>query len=122
MVRIAITTVLACKSSLHPVNWEYRVLTKTPTVAVSALALVTPNNAGARSVGNGNNEQFITGGCVADNDCGQQACCADNSQGLGVCSAVAAALQNDKQGCGFSDPNAAATIAAAQRQVEIQGF
>jgi len=101
-----------------------RSLTGTPPllVAVSALALVQPNVAGSKDVGNGQNRQFITGGCVADNDCGQAACCADNSQAKGVCSAVAAALQNDKQGCGFVDPNRAATIAAAQRQVEIQGF
>ena len=85
------------------------------------MALVQPNNAGARSVGNGNGEQFITGGCVNNADCGSN-CCANNSQGKGVCSAEAAALQNDKQGCGFADPNAAATIAAAEAQVEEQGF
>ncbi|OIW32035.1 hypothetical protein CONLIGDRAFT_678467 [Coniochaeta ligniaria NRRL 30616] len=89
--------------------------------AVTSLALVQPNNAGARSVGNGQGEQFITGGCVNDADCGS-ACCANNSQGLGVCSAEAAALQNDKQGCGFVDPKSAATIAAAKAQVAKQGF
>lgn len=85
------------------------------------MALVQPNNAGARSVGKGNGEQFITGGCVNDNDCGSQ-CCANNSQGKGVCSAEAAALQNDKLGCGFVDPNAAQTIQAAKAQVAKQGF
>jgi len=89
--------------------------------AVTSLALVQPNNAGARSVGNGQGEQFITGGCVNDADCGS-ACCANNSQGLGVCSAEAAALQNDKQGCGFVDPKSAATITAAKAQVAKQGF
>ena len=72
-------------------------------------------------MGNGQGQQFITGGCVANADCGS-ACCANNSQGLGVCSAEAAALQNDKQGCGFVDPNRQATIAAAKQQVQRQGF
>jgi len=90
--------------------------------AVTALAVVSPNNAGAKNVGQGKGAQFITGGCTADNDCGQGACCANNSQNKGVCSAVAAALQNDKEGCGFVDPNAAATIAAAKAQVAKQGF
>ncbi|KAB5523993.1 hypothetical protein GE09DRAFT_486446 [Coniochaeta sp. 2T2.1] len=101
MVRITLATVLA--------------------FAVTALALVQPNNAGAKNVGNGKAAQFITGGCVNDADC-SSACCANNSQGLGVCSAEAAALQNDKQGCGFVDPKSAQTISAAEKQVEIQGF
>ncbi|KAJ9160938.1 hypothetical protein NKR19_g2784 [Coniochaeta hoffmannii] len=101
MVRITLATVLA--------------------FAVTSLALVQPNNAGAKDVGNGQGNQFITGGCVNDADCGS-ACCANNSQGLGVCSAEAAALQNDKQGCGFVDPKSAQTIAAAKQQVAKQGF
>lgn len=90
-------------------------------VAVAALAQVQPNDAGARNVGGGNAQQFITGGCVADADCAA-ACCANNGEGTGVCSAEAASLQNGKQGCGFVDPNAAAAIEAAQAQVELQGF
>ncbi len=90
---------------------------------MTALALVTPNNAGAKNVGNGKGAQFITGGCVADADCAQaNACCANNGQAQGVCSAVAAALQNGKLGCGFVDPNSAATISAAKAQVAKQGF
>ncbi|OAA64377.1 hypothetical protein SPI_03024 [Niveomyces insectorum RCEF 264] len=89
--------------------------------AVAALATVTPNNAGAKNVGGGNGQQFITGGCVSDADCGS-ACCANNGQGAGVCSAEAAALQNGKEGCGFVDPNASNTIAAAKAQVAKQGF
>ncbi|KAF2713835.1 hypothetical protein K504DRAFT_473060 [Pleomassaria siparia CBS 279.74] len=81
---------------------------------------ITPNDAGAKNVGGGNAAQFITGGCVADADC-SSACCADAS-GVGVCSAEAAQFQNGKAGCGFADPNAAATIAAAQAQVAKQGF
>ena len=92
-----------------------------PSVAATALALVQPNKAGAKNVGSGNAAQFITGGCVSDADCSSQ-CCANNSQGLGVCSAEAAALQNDKLGCGFVDPKAAQTISAAKKQVELQGF
>jgi len=85
-----------------------------------ALSQITPNNAGASNVGNGAGAQFITGGCVADADCAS-GCCADAS-GVGVCSAEAAQFQNGKNGCGFVDPNAAATIAAAEQQVAEQGF
>ncbi|KAF2279772.1 uncharacterized protein EI97DRAFT_455971 [Westerdykella ornata] len=85
-----------------------------------ALAQLKPNNAGARNVGSGDGSQFITGGCVSDADC-QSGCCADLS-GVGICSAEAAAFQAGKNGCGFVDPDAQATIAAAQAQVERQGF
>ncbi|EHL02607.1 biotrophy-associated secreted protein 2 [Glarea lozoyensis ATCC 20868] len=89
------------------------------TFIVSALA-VTPNNAGARSVGLGDGSQFITGGCVSNADC-SSACCAGNPT-VGVCSAEAASLQAGKTGCGFLDQNKAATIAAAKAQVAKQGF
>jgi hypothetical protein len=85
-----------------------------------AVAQITPNTDGARSVGAGDGSQFITGGCVADADC-SSGCCADAS-GVGVCSAEAAQFQNGKNGCGFDDPNAQATIEAAQAQVAEQGF
>ncbi|KAI3392432.1 hypothetical protein diail_5711 [Diaporthe ilicicola] len=89
--------------------------------AISAFALA-PNNAGAKSVGAGDGSQFITGGCVNDADC-SSACCAEiSASGQGICSAEAASQQNGKTGCGFVDPNAAATIAAAKAQVQKQGF
>jgi len=89
--------------------------------AITTLALA-PNNAGAKDVGNGAGAQFTTGGCVADADC-RSACCAEISgSGLGICSAVGAQHQNGKLGCGFTDPNAAAVIAAAKAQVATQGF
>ncbi|KAF2463051.1 biotrophy-associated secreted protein 2 [Lindgomyces ingoldianus] len=89
--------------------------------AFAAIAVaITPNNAGAKNVGAGDGSQFITGGCVANADCGS-GCCADAS-GVGVCSAEAAQFQNGKNGCNFVDPNADATIAAAQAQVAKQGF
>lgn len=92
-------------------------------MSATALAQVIPNDAGASNVGNGAGGQFITGGCVADADCDAAiACCADNGQGVGVCSGIAAAEQNGKLGCGFADPNADATIEAAQAQVAAQGF
>ncbi|XXG96845.1 hypothetical protein Hte_003136 [Hypoxylon texense] len=91
-------------------------------LAVTALAQVTPNNAGAKNVGAGNAQQFITGGCVSDADCSSACCAQVQTTGLGVCSAEAASLQNGKLGCGFVDPNASQTIAAAQAQVEKQGF
>ncbi|KAI0122523.1 hypothetical protein F4814DRAFT_446459 [Daldinia grandis] len=88
----------------------------------TAFAQVTPNDAGAKNVGQGNGQQFITGGCTSDADC-SSACCAEvQTTGLGVCSAEAASLQNGKLGCGFVDPNADQTIADAQAQVEEQGF
>jgi hypothetical protein len=86
------------------------------------MAQVTPNNAGAKNVGAGNGAQFITGGCVADADCSSACCSKVASTGAGVCSGVAAANQNGKTGCGFSDPNAAQVIAAAKAQVAKQGF
>jgi hypothetical protein len=81
-------------------------LTHYPPVAVSVMALA-PNNAGAKDVGNGQGQQFTTGGCVSDADC-RSTCCAEiSTSGLGICSAVGAQLQNGKLGCGFNDPNAA---------------
>lgn len=88
---------------------------------MTVLAIATPNASGARDVGNGQGKQFTTGGCVSDADC-QEGCCANNSQNIGVCSGIGAEFQNDKQGCGFVDPNADATIAAAQAQSKAQGF
>ncbi|KAL1898139.1 Biotrophy-associated secreted protein 2 [Sporothrix stenoceras] len=89
--------------------------------AASAMAL-TPNVAGAADVGNGKGDQFTTGGCVANADC-RSACCAEISgSGIGICSAEGAQFQNGKLGCGFTDPNSAATIAAAKAQVAKQGF
>ncbi|KAI0850291.1 hypothetical protein F5Y00DRAFT_260589 [Daldinia vernicosa] len=91
-------------------------------LAAAALAQVTPNNAGAKNVGQGNGQQFITGGCTSDADCSSACCAQVQTTGLGVCSAEAASLQNGKLGCGFVDPNADQTIAKAQAQVEKQGF
>ncbi|TVY54740.1 hypothetical protein LCER1_G006134 [Lachnellula cervina] len=95
-------------------------LAATLALAMGVFAL-TPNTAGAKSVGAGNGTQFTTGGCVSDADC-QSACCAGITGGAGICSAAAASTQNGKTGCGFVDPNAAATIAAAKAQVAKQGF
>jgi hypothetical protein len=41
---------------------------------------------------------------------------------VGICSGVAAAFQAGKNGCGFVDPNQAATIQKAKDQVLKQGF
>jgi hypothetical protein len=123
MVRLTIAALLTGKPP-SPLSTPPPPLTTNPClyppVALTATAQITPNNAGARNVGQGNGSQFITGGCVNDADC-SSGCCADAS-GVGVCSAEAAQFQNGKNGCGFVDPNAAATIAAAQAQVERQGF
>jgi hypothetical protein len=127
MVRISFITALTSKFALNPhslaivAKVEQIPLTTKKTVVVSVIAVVTPNDAGAKNVGAGNAAQFITGGCVNNADCGS-ACCAGNGEGKGVCSAAAAANQNGKTGCGFVDPNATATIAAAKAQVKKQGF
>ncbi|KAI0872277.1 hypothetical protein GGS24DRAFT_23406 [Hypoxylon argillaceum] len=99
----------------------------TITFALTAFAL-SPNNSGASDVGNGKGEQFTTGGCIDDADC-QTDCCAGGATAadgsgdeVGICSAKAAATQNGKTGCGFVDPNSAATLKAAKAQVQKQGF
>lgn len=106
--------------SASDLNNTRNALTPPITVAAAALGQITPNLAGSRNVGNQQGAQFITGGCVNNADCSSQ-CCA-NASGVGVCSAEAAAFQNGKAGCDFVDPNAQATIDAAQAQVERQGF
>jgi hypothetical protein len=92
-----------------------------PLVSTLTLALV-PNDAGAKNVGTGTGAQFITGGCVSNADCSSACCSKIAANGLGICSAEAASLQNGKTGCGFSDPNKAAVIKAAEAQVKKQGF
>lgn len=87
-----------------------------------AFAQVAPNAAGSKNVGAGNGAQFITGGCVSNADCSSACCAQVASSGAGVCSAAAAAQQNGKTGCGFSDPNAADVIQKAKAQVAKQGF
>ena len=87
---------------------------------------LVPNAAGARDVGNGNGQQFTTGGCVSDADC-QEGCCAGGAtsstgKAAGICSGIGAEFQNGKTGCGFNDPNAAQNIADAQAQSKKQGF
>ncbi|KAG9240091.1 hypothetical protein BJ878DRAFT_579317 [Calycina marina] len=108
------------------------------TLFITALA-VTPNDAGAKSVGLADGQQCITGSCTSNADC-QSACCAGNPT-MGVCSAEAASLQSGKTGCGFVDPNApcsvlgecdwgtgfrigadGGTVTAAKAQVAKQGF
>jgi hypothetical protein len=104
MVHITFAAVLACKYR----SVSTSIFSKLTHHAVTTLALaVTPNNAGAKNVGQGKGQQFITGGCTSNADC-SSACCAGNPT-AGVCSAEAAALQAGKTGCGFVDPNAAAT-------------
>ncbi|TVY55463.1 hypothetical protein LSUE1_G009520 [Lachnellula suecica] len=95
-------------------------LTAILAFTISSTLAITPNVAGAKNVGLASGAQFITGGCTSDADC-SSACCADASN-VGVCSAEAAQFQNGKNGCGFVDPNAAATVAAAEAQVAKQGF
>ncbi|KAI9166354.1 biotrophy-associated secreted protein [Paramyrothecium foliicola] len=92
----------------------------------ATVTALTPNNAGARDVGNGQGIQFTTGGCVSDADC-QEGCCAGGAtsvtgQAAGICSGIGAEFQNGKTGCGFEDPNAARNIADAQELSEQQGF
>jgi hypothetical protein len=62
---------------------------------VVAVPPFDPN--GAKNVGNGKGEQFITGQCLSDADCAS-GCCAFPT---GICSGPGAAFQQGKQGCGF---------------------
>ncbi|EGR45733.1 uncharacterized protein TRIREDRAFT_34272, partial [Trichoderma reesei QM6a] len=55
--------------------------------------------AGAKNLGNGAGQQFITGICLTDADCAS-GCCAGLNGGA-VCSGVGAQFQNGKTGCGF---------------------
>ncbi|KAH7347552.1 hypothetical protein B0T11DRAFT_343685 [Plectosphaerella cucumerina] len=75
---------------------------------------------GARNVGRGDGSQFITGTCVNNADCAAGCCAGKNNNG--VCSAEGAQFEGGKTGCGFSDPNAEQTIAAARAQVAQAGF
>ncbi|KAF4460953.1 biotrophy-associated secreted 2 [Fusarium albosuccineum] len=82
---------------------------------VGVLALPNPNPlaadpSGEKNVGNGQGQQFITGGCLSDADC-QSACCATFSGG-GICSAKAAANEQGKQGCGFNGSGEQAAISS----------
>ncbi|UNI13964.1 hypothetical protein JDV02_000650 [Purpureocillium takamizusanense] len=95
-------------------------LALTAALAFAATALAIGDPSGAKNVGNGAGKQFITGGCVSDNDCASACCANQNNQG-GVCSGVGAANQAGKTGCGFTDPNAQQTIAAAQGQAGGSG-
>ncbi|KAL7943416.1 hypothetical protein V8C42DRAFT_106641 [Trichoderma barbatum] len=58
-------------------------------------AVGDPN--GAKNIGNGNGQQFITGACLSDADCASGCCAALN--GGAVCSGVGAQFQNGKKGC-----------------------
>ncbi|KAL2201987.1 hypothetical protein CC79DRAFT_1401694 [Sarocladium strictum] len=94
--------------------------------AVAASAQLVPNESGASNVGNGQGQQFTTGGCVSDADC-QEGCCAGgatsfNGVDAGICSGIGAEFQNGKTGCGFEDPNANQNIADAQDFAADQGF
>lgn len=65
--------------------------------------------AGAKNLGNGKGQQFITGACLSDADCAS-GCCAGQNGGA-TCSGVGAQFQNGKTGCGFS--------ASKKRSVEL---
>ncbi|EPE08590.1 biotrophy-associated secreted protein 2 [Ophiostoma piceae UAMH 11346] len=87
--------------------------------AVSAIpSPLTPDPNGDHLVGNGQGEQFITGGCLSTADCSQatvHSCCAFISGGgtTGICSGFDVANINGKAGCGFGDGGAASSAAAA---------
>ncbi|KND87940.1 hypothetical protein TOPH_07435 [Tolypocladium ophioglossoides CBS 100239] len=87
--------------------------------AVSVLAAADPS--GAKNVGNGVGQQFITGGCVSNADCAS-VCCAQQNGAGGVCSGKGAQFQAGKTGCGFVDPNKEQTISAAQKQSQARAF
>lgn len=96
-MRTSIFTLLGCKSSLFILNHK---LTP-PKVAISVLAVgpPTPDPSGAKNVGNGKGQQFITGQCISSADCAST-CCAGPA---GICSGIGAQFQAGKTGCGFGD-------------------
>lgn len=77
---------------------------ETPNGAAVVASNLKPDVNGENKVGNGQRIQFITGGCVSDNDCAS-GCCALVNNGVvpafGICSGPLANTQNGKQGCGF---------------------
>ncbi len=87
-------------------------------VAAAVLASpspITPDPAGADHVGNGQGQQFITGGCLSTPDCAQNvvpSCCAFILGGAptGICSGVDVANVNGKGGCGFGDPGSGVSV------------
>ncbi|KAL7935106.1 hypothetical protein V8C35DRAFT_300732 [Trichoderma chlorosporum] len=65
---------------------------------------------GAKNLGNGKGQQFITGACLSDADCAS-GCCAGLNGGA-VCSGVGAQTQNGKQGCGFNSSGGSSSSSA----------
>ncbi|KAM6488370.1 hypothetical protein HDV62DRAFT_25952 [Trichoderma sp. SZMC 28011] len=66
---------------------------------------------GAKNLGNGAGQQFITGACLSNADCASGCCAALN--GGAVCSGVGAQFQNGKQGCGFSSSGGSSSATPA---------
>ena len=57
--------------------------------------------AGSENVGLGNGSQFITGQCLSDADCASGCCAGSEGSDTAACSAVLAANEQGKTGCGF---------------------
>lgn len=65
--------------------------------STTGTVVVNPNTAGAANVGAGNGQQFITGQCLSDADCGSTCCATD-----GKCAAPAVVnSEQDPRSCGF---------------------
>ncbi|KAH6880749.1 hypothetical protein B0T10DRAFT_142775 [Thelonectria olida] len=62
---------------------------------------INPDAPGSENVGKGTGEQFITGQCFSDADCASTCCAGKEGVSTGACSAVLAANEAGKTGCGF---------------------
>ncbi len=90
-------------------------------VASAVLAVpspLTPDPNGDHLIGNGQGQQFITGGCLSTADCSQAvvpACCAFIAGGAatGICSGNAVGNVNGKAGCGFGDSGSSTPAASS---------
>lgn len=76
----------------------------------AATSGIDTSKPGSQNVGKGDASQFITGQCLSDADCAS-GCCAGLNGG-GVCSAVAVAFAQGKQGCGFTASGSGSTADA----------
>jgi GH24 family phage-related lysozyme (muramidase) len=97
-----------------------------PTFGVRAP--LSPDPAGVPHIGNGQGQQFITGQCLSNADCGS-GCCATLGN-IGICSGPDVANVSGKSGCGFggggapapaADPAPAASPAPAAAAVSSGG-
>ncbi|RFU75735.1 biotrophy-associated secreted 2 [Trichoderma arundinaceum] len=85
-----------------------------PAAAPAGFNAAVGDPAGAKNLGNGKGQQFITGACLSNADCASTCCAALN--GGAVCSGIGAQFQNGKTGCGFSAAKRSVTTSRIARR------